>query len=314
MEINALLSELKELHLGRGVRRPDVCTWLGPQLQHLAGITAHMSDVDARSALVSMLSRHLATAPSDLSRIFRVASGITLDEPFLNDRLMTLEAPLQRSVRVLRRRLRLAEELLADSIMHQYAESDSALDDRGWQWDEHDMRLQLRDDATIVLRRTLLVLSDEPSGVHESFVVPNATGVAAQWTVESTEGFADCAVDDSTPGRWDLDLRLPPGLRRGQLHTTTLRVRASVARTLEPYFVLAPLLTVQRLRVAVDFGTPRAASEAWLIRAGMPYSMKLADLTREPLDIAATPEASISVSHPRPGYVYGIGWRWPDLP
>lgn len=271
-----------------------------------------MSDDDARHALVALLARHLATLPADLALAFRFSSGIASDAPFLTERLEALEVSLQRSSRVIRRRIRDADELLTDAILAENAESDSALADRGWQWVEQDLRLTLRSDATLELRRTLRSLTDSPRVVNETFVIPHSTGVAADWTIETIDGFESCTVDASVEGRWDLTLSLPAGLSRGREVETRLVVRASDARTLEPYFVLAPLRHVRRLAITVDVGRPASVAEAWLIRAAMPYSMQLADLKRESLDLDQHSEATITVNAPRAGLVYGVGWRWHD--
>lgn len=307
----ALSAQLKALHQGRGLRRSDVRSWVGADLQQAAGVEPHDTDQQARAALVTLLSRHLAKLPSDLALIFRAATAISDDAPLLGVRLANLEKSMQRSSRVLRRRLRTVEGMLAESIADEVSPA-VAPDEESWHWVNHDMHLRLGTDAVFELRRTLRVLTDNPVLVTDGFVIPNATGIDAVWDVAVIEGFEQCIVHDEVPGRWDLELRLPVGLRRGQELQTGLRFTASNARTLESYFVSAPLRTVRHLSVSVDFGSPAAASEAWLIHDGMPYAMKLADLKREPVDLEASRVAHIAVDHPRAGYVYGVGWHWAE--
>lgn len=307
----ALTAQLRALHQGRGLRRPNVRSWVGADLQQAADLAPDGTDQQARAALVTLLSRHLEKVPSDLALIFRAATSISDDAPLLGARLSNLEESLQRSGRVLRRRLRTVEGMLAESICDEATHSTDA-DQETWHWINHDMHLRLGTAATFELRRTLRVLTDNPVLVNDGFVIPNATGVEAAWEVAVIDGFEDCIIHAEVPGRWDMELRLPAGLRRGQELPTALRFTASNARTLEPYFVSAPLRTVRQLSVTVDFGSPLVAREAWLIRDGMPYSMKLADLKREPIDLTATTRASIQVTQPRAGYVYGVGWNWLD--
>lgn len=311
MDRDSLLRELKGLHRGRGVRRPDVAGWLGPSLAGFIRLAAGMSDEDARTALVVLLARMLKPFPQDLARLFRAASGISHDAPFLEERLIALEGPLQRSPRALRRHLRQAEQLLADALLQEFGRRDDPNEARGWHWVTQDLELTLGEGAVLELRRTIQALDDHQKYLSESFFVPGlASNDGIQ--VEAVAGVELVGVDDGVPSRWDLSLQLPHELRRGQELSTHLRVRFSRARVLNPFLALAPARPTRWASVTVHFGTPPVAQRAWIVDGVFPVAVTLDDPQRHYLDLAASPEVVASFENPRVGFAYGVGWQWPD--
>lgn len=305
-----LVAELKELHPGRGVRRPDVRSWLGENLQRFAGVTPEVSDEDARMALVALLGRHLARFPADLRQLFRVASGIAADQPFLEDRLAAYGKSAERSTRALRRHLRQAEQLIADSLLQEFDTQTGSLESRGWQWVSHDFDLALSDGAVLTLDRVLLALADHQKFVQESFFVAGPWSADDRLEVEALSGARLVVADGSISGRWDLILELPHELKRGQELQIVLRVTLSRARALGPFLALAPLRPSRSVRTSVHFGTPPVADRAWLIEAELPMSVTLSDPSRRLLDLTH-PNVSVTFANPRVGLAYGIGWEWP---
>lgn len=311
MERDDLLRELRDLHRGRGVRRPDVGDWLGPELAGIIHLTPHTSDEDARTALVVLLTRLLRPFPQDLALLFRTASGIAEDAPFLEDRLRGLESPLQRGPRALRRRLRQAEQLLADALLQEFGTRVDPNEARGWQWVTQDMELTLGTDAVVDFRRTLQALDDHQKYFSEEFFIP-AVEPHDDVQVEAVKGVTLLAVDDSVRGRWHLTLEMPRALRRGQELDTHVRVRLSRARALQPFLAIAPARTTRSTGVTIHFGTPPQARRVWIIDAVFPVAVTLDDPSRQYLDLTDTSDVSVSFSNPHLGLAYGVGWEWID--
>jgi hypothetical protein len=310
MDLTGLRGELKDLHRGRGVRRPELRSWLGPQLQAILDLAPDTSDDEARTRLVQLIQHGSQKFPRDLRYLFLVASGIAVDHPFLEDRLAVAEQALDRSPRALRRRLRVAEELLADVLAGQYESGAGPFEDRGWQWEDHDLHLVLRDDAVLTLTRTLRALADHQKYIHEAFVIPGTLDPDAHLEFEALEGFALLDVDHDSPSSWGATLELPQTLRRGQTLLTRLRVRVPRARALNPYMVLAPLRPSRSARVSVDFGAPPIAADAWVVHDSVPSDIAARPFAAPPVDLVATPVVTAEASRPRIGLAYGVAWTW----
>lgn len=316
MNADSLRTELRALHRGRGVRRPDVHSWLGPELQSILGITSHTSDEEARTALILLLDAQLASFPRDLRDLLLIALGVDADQPFLAQRLARAEATFDRSSRVLRRRLRVAEQLLIDSLLAESGRGSSVFDNTGWQWEQHDIDLVLRDTATLTLSRTLRSLTDEPVTIYEAFGIPDRSQPDAELSFRATEGFTVADVERPSSTLWGVTLRLPTSLRRGDELRTSLEVTVSDARALNPFLALAPLRPCRRARISVDFGEPRLARRAWVLDGVVASDMAGFSAEVIGLDLAAGPVVSASFASPRQGLAYGIGWEWqePDAP
>lgn len=99
MTREALLLDLKALHQGRGIRRPRVRSWLGPQLLALLQATPDNSDAELRVALARLLARHSQPLPRDLRYLFRVAVGLEMDLPLLEGRMIQAAEALDRRIR-----------------------------------------------------------------------------------------------------------------------------------------------------------------------------------------------------------------------
>lgn len=309
MEDTPLRAELKELHRGRGIRRPAVRSWLGPELQGFLGLTATTPDDDARNALVQLIREHTGAFPRDLRYLFLVAAGVLVDHPFLEERLAVAEKALDRSARVLRRRLRTAERLLADSLLQTYSEGTGPFEDKGWQWEEHHFDLVLRDSARLTLNRSLRALADHQKYIHESFVIPGPLAPGTAMTFRARSGFSVLDVDHSSPNSWGVTLELPHTLTRGQTLDTSLVVTVPSARALNPFMVLAPVRPCRQASISVDFGDPPAAASWWVVDGALPSDV-LSSRVSEVRDAAAHPVATSHFTAPRAGLAYGIGWTW----
>lgn len=285
-------------------------SWLGPRLQEVVAIGDSTSDDDARIALVQLIREHTSTFPRDLRYLFLVASGIVVDQPFLEDRLAVAEQALDRSPRVLRRRLRTAEQLLADSLAQSYPRGTGPFEDEGWKWEDHRFELVLRDNARLTMSRTLRALADHQKYIHESFVVPGQLAAGLELTFEALTGLTVLDVDHASPNSWGVTLELPRTLTRGQTLDTRLVVNVPDARALSPFMVLAPVRPSRTAIVTVDFGDPPVAESSWVIDGAVPSDVAARVRSNHTMDPRLSPIVTGEFVAPRQGLAYGIGWSW----
>lgn len=313
MDEVAISAELRELHRGRGIRRPNIQRWLGAELQRILAIDPTTNDDEARAALIKLLDENTQAFPRDLRYLLLMASGVSSDEPFLEQRLAVAERVLDRSPRVLRRRLRIAEQLLGETLAVAHADIRGPFNDHGWSWEDHELDLVLADDATLTLTRTVRSLTDRPKQIHEAFGIPGSLEPGTDLTFTAVEGLSVVEVLRPSKTLWRVTLELPADLARGEVRPTTLQVHIPRARAMNPFVALAPLRPARSLKVNVDFGTPSAASRAWVLDGVISSDMAgLGNEVRD-LNLATSTKVSASFSRPYPGLAYGIGWEWaPD--
>ena len=307
MTREGVLQDLKALHHGRGVRRPNVRSWVGPDLLMVLRASPSHTDAELRSALAQLLTRHSQPLPADLRYLFRVAAGMGADRPALEARLTLAGHKLKRSVRVLRRWLREAESLVADSLLRQGAEVANWWDAQGWQWLGAGTHLVLREDAVLVLDQEVLALTAQPKFVHEMFTIP---GLAPdeEPAFEAVAGLEVVQVERTGPAGWRLSLELPRDLADGETLATTLRIRIPRASALQPYMAVAPVREATEVVVSVDFGA-NPAKAYWVLDAVLPSDLALVGTMPLPADaMPATGRVSRTFPRPRVGLAYGIAW------
>lgn len=310
MQKEGLLGDLKALHHGRGLRRPRVRSWLGPDLREALGVTPGLSDAELRSGLARLLARHTQALPHDLRYLFRVAVGLEADQPMLEQRLTVASVRLDRSLRVLRRRLRTAEELVADSIAVERDSEPRWFDAHGWQWLESAYDLVLRGDATLTMRRSVHALSSHQKFIHEMFTVPGV-GPDEDVTFLAIKGLSIMEVDRVSASGWRVGLELPRELSSGETHGTVLQLRVPRARALSPFFVVAPVREIPMVHVGVDFGEESPATSWWPLDGVLPSDLWLQH--SPPAGREALPARGVvrrDFTAPRVGLAFGIAWTW----
>lgn len=309
MQRGGLLDDLKALHHGRGLRRPRVHLWLGPDLREALGVTPGLSDAELRSGLARLLARHTQALPHDLRYLFRVAVGLEADHPMLEQRLTVASVRLDRSLRVLRRRLRTAEELVADSLLVERGSEPQWFDARGWQWLASAYDLVLREDATLTMRRAVHALSSHQKFIHEMFTVPGV-GPDEEVTFLAIKGLSILQVERVSATGWRLGLELPRELSSGETHDTVVQLRVPRARSLSPFFVVAPVREIPMVHVGVDFGEEGPATIWWPLDGVLPSDLWL---QQPPTDGQVLPAHGVvrrDFTAPRVGLAFGIAWTW----
>jgi len=312
MDEVAISAELRELHRGRGIRRPNIQRWLGAELQRILGIDPSTNDDEARAALTKLLDENTQAFPRDLRYLILMASGVSSDEPFLEQRLAVAERVLDRSPRVLRRRLRTAEQLLGEALAVAHADTRGPFNDHGWRWEDHELDLVLAEDATLTLTRTVRSLTDRPKQIHEAFGIPGRLEPNTDLTFTALEGLEVVEVLRPSKTLWRVALELPKDLARGEIRQTKLQVHVPRAHAMNPFLALAPLRPAHTLKVSIDFGTPPVARRAWVMDGVIASDMAgIGDEVRE-LSLEESSRVGASFSRPYPGLAYGIGWEWAE--
>lgn len=309
MTREGVLRDLKALSRGRGLRRPNVRSWVGPDLLALMGASPRHTDAELRSVLAQLLTRHSQPLPQDQRYLFRVAVGLGADLPMLEGRLAVASQKLDRSVRVLRRRLREAEVLVADSLLHQRGEAVHWWEAQGWQWLGLGARLVLREDAVLTLDQEVLALTAQPKFIHEMFTIPGLTA-GEEPLFEAISGIQIVQVERTGATGWRVSMELPQDLAGGDSVGTTLRIRVPRASALQPYLVLAPVRDYASAVVEVDFGAASAASSYWVLDGVLPSDLGPArTIVVPPTAKPAMGRVSCAFERPRVGLAYGVAWR-----
>lgn len=307
----AVAEELKDVLRGRGIRRPDVASWLGPCLREILGVNETTTDEDARGAFVQLVRTHTARFPSDLRYVLLVGMGILVDHPFLEARLQVAETALDRSQRVLRRRLRLAEALLAEAIVQDRGQADAAFTNRGWQWTELNLSLRVGTAARLTLDRTLTAVTEHPRQIHESFVLAHPLEPGQDLEVVGDQGVRVAEIEHPSNLVWNVVLELTTNLARGQSARTVTTIHVPLARTLSPFLVLAPIRPAARATMSIKFERPEEVDVAWVIDRELPTAVASSG---PPPSATPLTDAGLSAvfTNPRPGLAYGLAWRWAD--
>lgn len=306
MRREGLLRDLKALHHGRGIRRPKVRSWVGPDLMEVLDASAGRTDAELRSSLAQLLTRHSQDLPQDLRHLFQFGLALRSDLPMLEARLELAAKSLDRSVRVVRRRLRDAEAMVADSLLRCRPEAPGWWDAQGWQWLAVGGRLVLRTDAVLTLDQEVLALTAQPAFVHEMFTIP---GLAddEEPVFEAASGVTVVQVERTSRTGWRVSMELPAGLTEGETVPASLRVRVPRVSALQPYLAFAPVRETPSLSVEVDFGD---AMSWWVLDGVLPSDLGPAGTMAMPVDTATgVGLVRVAFDRPRVGLAYGIAWR-----
>lgn len=298
--------ELQALQRGRGINRPRLKQWVGPQLQQLISGASDGSEQGEREALVALLADGALALPTDLRYLFLVACGIESDEPMLQQRLAAAGEVLDRNPRSLSRHLRRAEALMAELLLQTQQETDP-YDTGGWATTRLvlDIRMDLprpRAAITQVIRAT----RDHQREFRHTVAVtlPTPAGVAPVVTA-----VADCRLtrlERLSDRSWVAVLAVPT-THRGRSHRLSFEVEFPGREYLMPFAAVAPIRPCASLDVRVQFGDPPLTTSVWRVDAVPPPLVT--DRARGQRDLVLTDGmASADFTHLRPGYAYGLAW------
>lgn len=193
--------------------------------------------------------------PGDLATLYLAAVAMSDSAPFLSRRLEHAGEVLQRHPRTLQRRLRAADELMAEILTRRAAvrAGESAVMARGWSIVEFSSRLRLgREPTEFVSRRRIRVVVPELTEVTDLFSLPASSADAIE--VEALSGCTLTEVRRTAESVWQLRLALPRPLKMGEEHDLALVVRVGNGHPLPPHAVLAPSRACAAFDVTVETG------------------------------------------------------------
>lgn len=304
MRHEALSREFKEIHRGRGVRRPRVRTWVGPLLLELVAADQRTPEEVVRARLIDLLRRATEELPYDLRILFLAAAGITDDQPFLEDRLNAAAELLDRGPRVLRRRLRTAEELIANRVVA--GEVARHQQEPPWSWVRYEIDLDLRGRPRVGLELVARARAADVEALLVNFAAPPCP-LDGEPAFTAINGCRVASISHAKPTLWDATLALPEPLGVGKTTGVTVQIDLPGREFLDPYLIMMPLRPMERIRTAVEFGPH--ASEAWLIRDAVPLTPAL---PAERIDLTRSTRVDVIHENPEAGLAYGVGWAWAD--
>ncbi len=310
MDADEVADELQALQRGRGLRRPNIRAWLGPHLTELVGCEASADDEVWRTEVSAMLVGAADSLPRDQRYLFLVTSGIASDALLLKDRMTLAGEKLQRDHRSLSRRLRAAEQALAEFLLAN-RRAHSVYDPQGWPTTAGAQIVDLASERPSITQR-LTVRATRDRDTYDN--VLSFLRAPDDWggpEVEVLSGGRLTALVHETGPTWRAIVRLPATVRAGEEATVELRVTFESRALLAPFVGLAPVVPVSSFDLEVDFGTPSAARKAWLFDDVPPFliGQKLPPL--EAFDPAGG-MVRLHFADLKRGMAYGIGWEWAD--
>lgn len=297
MDVSEVAGELSTLQRNRGVQSGHLRT-VGPGLSHLTGFVAERGD-PARQSLI----RQLVRAAHDLRLIFLRACAVRADDPStLQQRLAGVGTVIDRSPRVVRRRLDQANLIVAQRLMT------AAKDDRGWFLGQLCSRVDFRDPQPVYQAEyELVVTAPSLNRVTEMISLPNAKeDVAPSYTVAG----ATTLVDKRRVQRqtWEFTLELDRSYACGEVISYSSALRLSSRKDAPPMAVMAPRRDCWRFRAAVHLGD--LAGAAWILDGVTPPTVSDVTPAGQVLDLTANPSLAVEFRDLTPGLVYGLRWTW----
>lgn len=218
--VGAIAEELARLHRGRGVHVDDLPARLGPHLRVIVFGDVGPDQTGADEAIRHWLTTASADLPPDLRLVFRRASGLADQQPFLTERLMSLADSTGLSTRTIMRRLGEANALVAAGVDRRTSVSvdDNPFAGRGWYVDRLESTAYLGEALPrFVGTREIFVTLDGLEYICESLSIPQPPGEAqpAELLVMATEGCELDRLERMSPSTWKVWLRLPQTLLIG---------------------------------------------------------------------------------------------------
>lgn len=301
---DSLGRELQALQRGRGLSRPDIHAWIGPELRRLIAGADRLTDTELRAQLGLLLSDASLSLPRDLAYLFLIAAGIDSDGRFLRDRLAEAGQALDRDPRTLSRRLREAEFLLASVLAEEPPAT--ASDDDPWMTTRAEMNLDLRGTRPVMIVHQVLKATTEAPTQFRAVLAAAAPLVPDDLKVEVVEGGSLVSLEPLSERSCAAVASVPPtGL--GRAHAIQYRIEFPTREHLFPFVLFSPVIPAISFDALVRFD-PRERPRIWEVDAGYGPLAGERPLGAEFL----TPADGVVEAHftqLRPGLCYGLAWE-----
>ena len=317
LDLDELRGELDRLHQGRGLNRPDLLAYVGPQLKEVLRI-ADNDPEEARRILVAELGEAARTLSGEYRYVFVMAAAITSAAPTLAERMSIVSGKLERDARTVRRRLRQADAQAAEYLLgraRRYGDDPAPIQD-GWHAVSFESTLWLdRPRPQFLGVRDMVVTAERLTTVEEKISIPRAgpSDEDQLLEVEADEGCAVARLERLSTSSWRIVLELDRELHAGHRHRLGVRVTVPSRAFIRPYSVLVPFRQCRAFSTAVHFGEPPVAARAWRLAGVPPVVLEDGTPTDDFYNLDEDPVAVASFSSIFTGLAYGIQWEWAPL-
>ncbi|MBL7493620.1 hypothetical protein I6A60_37610 [Frankia sp. AgB1.9] len=338
MDVSALLSELRALARGQGLRASNFDARVGPALRHLAGLRGAIG-IPMKAIFAAWLQAQSDSLPEDLRLVASVAFGLDprADQRLLTDRLGWLAVESARDPRTIRRQTEQAFLMLAETMAMteqegspgQTSRSDesptpsansdlTAADERddssarGWYVERIWAVLRLDGQSPELLEtRRIVALEDGLSELILEMTLPqppNAPDRPRSLEAEILFGGRLTHVRRKGQASFSRVLHLPRALRAGEQHDFGLAWLIPPDQPLVPRYVLSPTIRCDSLDIRVRF--PGGVDPQIELVDGLPLRA-VGDLSVELPSVAVdgTGEAFARFDRLALGLSYGLRWR-----
>ncbi|WP_245931180.1 hypothetical protein V5P93_001224 [Actinokineospora auranticolor] len=319
MQIADVVTELKEIRRGRGVRSDDLHNRVGRALRMACGITGIDDPALVRRKLVLQLTHLSARLPSDLDLAASVALGLhkEADGGFLDQRIDWLATRFDRDPRTARRRVDSAFQLLAELLY------DVGMRDRksgsyspdGWYVESLRAALRLDLDVpTLTEQRQIVAAVDELDELVLSLSAPRDQAMPEEGPeIRAEIAYGGEIVEEQrvSSGHTRFVVRLPSPLSLGQRHDYSIKFTSYPRSWMRPYYVFTPLRRCEGFSVRVRFDPANPPSRVWRIN-GLP-SKAFEDFApgEDRLHIDRVGDIALEFHDLQQGLSYGLQWEPP---
>lgn len=298
-----LLGELKALHRGLGIWRPDLGAVLGPRI--VAALGLDPASPQMRSELVGHLTRLASDLPNGPREAFLAGSGITSRSRLLSERLSEIQNDLDRGGRTLRRRLAEAESLIAQRLAADLAGGFLTVGTSpGWIIRRMESIARLDLDQPVVSSVRELLVTRPLTEVVGTFSVPaEAAPERGEIRVASIGDTPRASLERLSLSSWSYRIPLDRTLVPGAEFTYGISLTFPSIECVQPYLLTIPTALCRYFKAsALLADTP---TKLWRLEGISP--MAIGD-PRPADDVEPTKKIVAEFTDLIPGFAYGIRW------
>jgi hypothetical protein len=244
--INAIQREIRALRKGRGVHAADLDRRVGQHLRQLVDDGPSTDAAACRRQLIDQLNRCVRRLPGDVQMAITASLGLHSEtaQPHLKDRVARLSAQIARQERTAFRRIKEAEQLLAEEIAAELQRRKGrvqlALD--GWHLKE--FRVLLRLDTSTPEAHEHRMVAATRDGLDEIVAWLDYPREAAEpepdLRGEVLYGGRLDRKEHPSRQRFQFVVRLPRVVNAGEIHEYGLLLRVPPGQTMRPHYIFTP--------------------------------------------------------------------------
>lgn len=298
-----LLGELKALHRGLGIWRPDLGAALGPRI--VAALGLDPASPQMRNELVGHLTRLASDLPNGPREAFLAGSGITSRSRLLHERLSETQTDLDRGGRTLRRRLTEGESLMAQLLAAELAGGPQTVGtSRGWVIRRMECSARLDLARPVVSRVRELLVTQPLTEVVGTFSVPAKTASGrCEIRVASIGDTPRASLERLSLSSWSYRIPLARTLVPGEAFTYGIGLTFASMGCIRPYLLTIPSGTCRYFKASVRLAD--TTTRLWRLDGISPMAI---DDPRPADDVESTTELVAEFTDLTPGFAYGMRW------